>query len=237
MPIPCPERPGANQLLYLRIEHGYSRSCGFYWNSAFHAYRREWPIVEQRATQAIISAGEHRLAMVAAVGRIMQSAARAMVEPHHDAVAEIPEGITAYRTTGARFQITYYLVLSAQALAGCGRHAEALAALREAAMLVDETGERYVEAEIQRLQANLLLAEGENKAMAEAYYLKALKVARAQGARSLELRATTDLARLWAERGSRQKASWLLARVYGRFTEGFDTPDLQDAKALLDELA
>ena len=122
-----------------------------------------------------------------------------------------------------------------QALAACGRHDEGLAALRQATALVEETGERYVEAEIHRLEGNLLLAT-DGAAAAEACYMTALEVARAQEARSLELRAATSLARLWAERGRSAEARDLLAPVYGWFTEGFDTRDLREAKALLDTL-
>ena len=219
-----------------RIEHGFSHSRSLYWNSVFHSYRREWAIVEQRAAATIASAQERGLAMVVAVGRIMRGAARAMLDPHDAAAAEIREALMAYRATGARFQSTYHLILLAQALAACGRYGEGLAALREAALLVEDTGERYVEAEIYRLEGNLLLAEN-GSAAAEACYLKALEVVQVQKARSLELRAAGDLARLWAEQGRRSGARDLLAPVYGWFTEGFDTTDLKEAKALLDELA
>jgi class 3 adenylate cyclase/predicted ATPase len=219
-----------------RIKHGYSRSRGLYWNSCLHAYRREWPIVAERAAAAIASAQDHGLAMVVAVGRIMRAAARAMLEPHDEFVVEIREAMAAYRATGARFQGTYHLILLAQAVAACGRRGEGLAALREAAALVGDTAERYVEAEIHRLEGNLRLAEG-GSAEAEGCYLKALGVARAQEARSLELRAATSLARLRREQGRRAEARELLAPIYGWFTEGFDTADLKEAKALLDELA
>jgi predicted ATPase len=115
----------------------------------FHSYRREWPIVEERAAATIASAQQHGLAMVVAVGRIMRGAARAMLEPHDDAVAEIREALTAYHATGAPvFQSTYHLTLLAQALAACDRNREGLAALREVTALAAETGERYAEAEI-----------------------------------------------------------------------------------------
>ena len=149
---------------------------------------------------------------------------------------EIREALAVYRATGARFQSTYHLILLAQTLAACGRHEDGLAALRQAAALVEETGERYVVAEIHRLEGNLLLAKNLS-AEAEACYLRALEVARGQEARSLELRAACDLARLWAERGERVRATELLAPVYGWFTKGFDTADLKEAKALLDGLA
>ena len=134
-----------------------------YWNSAFHAFRREWPIVEERAAAAIASARERGLAMVVAVGRIMQGAARAMLDPRDEAVDEIREAMAAYRATGARFQSTYHLILLAQALAACGRYDEGLSALREAAALVEETGERYFEAEIHRLEGQLRLAESAHR--------------------------------------------------------------------------
>jgi hypothetical protein len=97
-----------------RVEHGFTRSRGQYWISAFHAYRREWSIVEERAAAAIASAQERGLAMVVAVGRIMRGAARAMVDPKEEFAAEIREGLAAYRATGARAQSTYHLVLLAQ---------------------------------------------------------------------------------------------------------------------------
>jgi predicted ATPase len=108
--------------------------------------------------------------------------------------------------------------------------------VREAATLVEETGERMVEAEIHRLEGNLLLAKN-GWAEAEACYVKALEVARAKEARSLELRAATSLASLWTERGRSAEARDLLAPVYGWFTEGFNTRDLKEAKVLLDALS
>jgi adenylate cyclase len=125
----------------------------------------------------------------------------------------------------------------AQALTVCGRHGESLSALREAAALAEETGERYVEAEIYRLQGNLLLAQGDDRLAVEASYSKALEVSRAQEARSLELRAAGDLARLWGDRGDRGQAYDLLAQVYNCFTESLNTIDLKEAKILLDALA
>jgi predicted ATPase len=174
--------------------------------------------------------------MVVAVGRIMRGAARAMLEPRDEAVAEIREALAAYRATGARFQSTYHMILLAQALAACGRRDEGRAVLREAAALVEETGERCFEAEIYRLEGNLLLDE-KGSAEAESCYVKALDLARAQEARSLELRAAMGLARLWHDQGKRKEARDLLARVYGWFTEGFDTLDLKEAKTLLDDLS
>ncbi len=218
-----------------RVRHDYSRSRVLYCKSVVHAFRREWAIVEECAAASIAVAQERGLGMMEAVARIMLAAAQAMQAPSNKAVAEIRQAIGTYRATGTRLQSTHHLTLFAQALAACGHYGEGLAALREAAALVEETGERYVEAEIRRLEGNLLLAEN-GSTEAEACYVKALEVARAQEARSLELRAATSLARLWGERGRSAEARNLLAPVYGWFSEGFVTADLKEAKALLDDL-
>jgi predicted ATPase len=219
-----------------RVGHAFTHSRGLYWNSVLHACRREWTIVEKHAAAAIASAEERGLTMVVAAGRIMRAAARAVLDPNEEFAAEIREALKAYRATGARAQSTYHLVLLAQALAACGRANEGLAAVREAAVLAEETGEHFVEAEIHRVEGNLHLATN-GMAAVEACYMRALEAARSQEARSFELRAAVELARLWVGRGERRRAADLLAPVYNWFTEGFDTADLKDAKALLDDLA
>ena len=112
----------------------------------------------------------------------------------------------------------------------------ALERLAEAISLVKKTQERWCEAELHRLKGELLKADGECD-QAEACFLDALAVARHQRARTWELRAAMSLARLWRDQGKREEARELLAPVYGWFTEGFDTLDLKEAKALLEELA
>ena len=109
--------------------------------------------------------------------------------------------------------------------------------LAEALAVAHNSGERYYEAELHRLKGELLLAlPGEQDAEAEACFRRALDVARRQQAKSLELRAAMSLARLWQQQGKQAEARALLAPVYGWFTEGFDTADLQEAKTLLEEL-
>jgi predicted ATPase len=102
--------------------------------------------------------------------------------------------------------------------------------------VVEETGERYYEAEIHRLKGELLLMQGD-EAEAETSFHKAIEVARRQSAKSWELRATVSLCRLWQKQGKVDEARQMLAEIYGWFTEGFDTPDLQEARALLEELS
>jgi predicted ATPase len=101
---------------------------------------------------------------------------------------------------------------------------------------MEKTGERYCEAEIQRVKGELLRMQGADAGEVEPHYRKALQVARAQSAKSWELRATLSLARLWQTQGKIGPAREMLGEIYGWFTEGFDTADLQEARALLDEL-
>jgi predicted ATPase len=130
------------------------------------------------------------------------------------------------------------LALIAEAYGTGGQSAEGLAVLAEAQALVDQIGGHYHVAELYRLKGALLLAHAaEHQGEAITCFQQALTIARRQQVKSLELRAATSLARLWQQQGKRQEAHDLLAPIYGWFTEGFDTADLHEAKALLDALA
>ena len=132
----------------------------------------------------------------------------------------------------------FYLTLLAEALALAGKIEGALAALDDAMATATVSGERAWDAEIHRLYGELTgRLPHTDRAKAEDSFRTALAIAREQGTRGYELRAATSLARLWREQGRRGEARDLLAPLYGWFTEGFDTSDLKDAKALLDELA
>jgi len=205
-----------------------------YVKSILHAFRREWVLVEDCATASVALAQEHGWGMMVAVAGIMRAVARENGVPSHRDAAGIRQAITAYRATGTRLQLTLHLALFAQVLFAGGQSDEGLTVLREA-MEVEETGERMVESEIHRLNGNLLQARNA-PGEAEASYLRALDVARAQQAKSFELRAAASLARLWCDQERRTEARDLLTPVYSWFTEGFDTADLKDAKVLLEEL-
>jgi predicted ATPase len=128
------------------------------------------------------------------------------------------------------------MLLLAKAYEIEGHLEEALASLDEPFRIAAETGERWVEAELNRQKGQLLLRQGHAEA-AEALYRKAISIAQEQDAKLWELRATTSLARLWHEQGRRAEARDLLASVYGWFNEGFDTSDLKEAEALVSELS
>ena len=140
-----------------------------------------------------------------------------------------------FRTGGIVLLRPYLSALLGQTLTGAGHHTEAAAVLDRALERVEATDERWFEAELRRLSGELHLRAGRGSEAARCF-ASALVVARRQEARWWELRAATSLCRLWAEDGERRKAHDTLAPVYGRFTEGFDTPDLRDARALLDAL-
>jgi predicted ATPase len=155
-----------------------------------------------------------------------------------EGIEQIKHGLRAHRATGAEQARSYYLALLAEAHGMQGEAHAGLTALAEALTLVNTTGERWYEPELYRLKGALLLQQSsDNQTEAEHCFRQAITIAQNQQAKSLELRTTTSVARLWQQQGKRQEAHDLLAPVYGWFTEGFDTADLKDAKALLDELA
>jgi predicted ATPase len=148
------------------------------------------------------------------------------------------QGLTAWQATGTEVDRLYYLALLAEIYAQARQAEAGLHVLAEALTVVDTIEERYYEAELYRLQGELLLTRAtEHHAEAETCFHQALDIARHQAARSLELRAAMSLARLWQRQGRNVAARNLLAPIYGWFTEGFDTTDLQEARALLVELS
>jgi predicted ATPase len=152
-------------------------------------------------------------------------------------IQQIRQGLMALREIGQRANLSPYLALLAEVYGTVGQTEEGLASLAEALAHVDQTGERYYEAELHRLKGALLLQKSpDNAAEAESCFQQAISIAQNQSAKSWELRAATSLARLWQSQDKRQEAYELLAPVYNWFTEGHDTADLIDAKTLLDEL-
>jgi predicted ATPase len=155
-------------------------------------------------------------------------------------MAQIRQTLAFYHDANVQLLRTYFLALLAKACWVRGQVEEGLEAVAEALALVDRTGDRWYEAELYRLKGELLSKSkypvNDKASIPQACLQKAIELARHQQARSWELRAATSLARLWQSQGKRQEAHDLLAPVYGWFTEGFDTADLQEARALLDEL-
>jgi class 3 adenylate cyclase/predicted ATPase len=172
-----------------------------------------------------------------AQGMLGQGRVLAMTGKASDAIQKLTSGITAYRSTGATVGVTWQLPFLAWAHAQLGQFDDAWRCIGEALTTVETTNVRWFEAYTRHIAGEIALMMTEpDAAKAEAYFEHALAVARAQQAKSWELRAAMSMARLWRDQGKRDEARSLLAPVYGWFTEGFETLDLKEAKALLDEL-
>jgi predicted ATPase len=170
-------------------------------------------------------------------GMLLQGCMLAMTGNASDAVQMISSGIAAFRATGTASLMPAYLSYLARAHEELGQFDDARRCIREAMTAVETTKEKWWEAEVHRIAGEIVLKSPlSDAAKAEAYFEHALAVAREQQAKSWELRAAMSMARLWRNQGKPQQARELLAPVYGWFTEGFDTLDLKEAKALLDEL-
>jgi predicted ATPase len=199
---------------------------------------RDVATVYARSNDCAAVANEHGFAEWAAQGRILQGWAFAQRGEATTGIARIRDGLAAVQATGARSATPFYLALLAEALALAGKIEEGLATLDEALADAAASGAKGWSAEIHRLRGELTARlPYPDPAKTEGSFRTALAIAREQGTRGYELRAATSLARLWREQGRRGEARDLLAPLYGSFTEGFDTADLKEAKALLDELA
>jgi predicted ATPase len=200
-------------------------------------FRRDVAAVNEQAEAAVTLATEHGFPFLVAWGTSLHGWALAMQGRGEEGMVRLRQGIAAYRATGAALNIPYFCTLLAEVSASLGHTEDGLQALAEAHTLVEQQEERWWEAEIYRLRGVLLLRQTRpQQEEAETWLQRALDVARRQEAKSLELRAAMSLARLWQAQGKRTPARALLAPIYGWFTEGFDTADLQEAWALLEEL-
>ncbi|WP_245309482.1 adenylate/guanylate cyclase domain-containing protein [Bradyrhizobium retamae] len=220
------------------LSHPFSLVLALVFAAMIYQHRREAEPAREQAEAAIAVCAEHGIAPhLEAAGRILRGWAIAERGQAAEGISEVRDGLAAVQPTGVRIRRPFYLALLAEASAWAGEIEQGLTALAEAAAVVEETGERRWEAEIYRLMGELTVARrGGDGTEAEACFRRALDVARRQSAKSLELRATASLARLWRDQGKPQQSHDLLAPVYGWFTEGFDTADLREARALLDAL-
>jgi predicted ATPase/class 3 adenylate cyclase len=202
-----------------------------------HQFRRETQEVQKRAEAVIALSAEQGFPYWLAFGTILRGWAITAQGEGAEGIAQVRQGLVAHRATGAELHVPYFLCLLAEAYGKVGQPEEGLTALVEALAIVDNTGERHWEAELHRHKGELLLMQQRQKvAEAEDCFRQALETARRQQAKSFELRATMSLSRLWQHQGKQKEAHQLLAETYGWFTEGFDTADLKEAKALIEEL-
>jgi predicted ATPase len=243
------------------LSHPPSLAFALILTDYLHQFRREGQRTQERAEAVIALSTEHGFTFYSALGTLLRGWALAEQGQAEEGIAQMCQGLDIWRATGAALQWPLRLALLAEAHGKEGQAEEGLNMLAEALTLVDKTGERVWEAELYRIKGELTLQQFKiqgsrfkveessefgvpstqpltpsTQAEAEECFLKAIEVAQKQQAKSWELRASTSLARLWQHQGKRAEAHKLLSDVYNWFTEGFDTKDLQEAKALLDEL-
>jgi predicted ATPase len=197
-----------------------------------------YPGLSAQLDELVALANEKDAPLWRAVGILMQGCILALTGKAQDALPMLISGISAWRSTGSTFWFPLSSPFLARAHADVGQFDDAWRSIGEATTAIQTTKEAWYAAELNRIAGEIALKSPEPDASkAEKYFESALAIARAQQAKSWELRAAMSMARLWRDQGKRDKARELLAPVYGWFTEGFDTLDLKEAKALLDELA
>jgi predicted ATPase len=235
--------------------HPHSIAFALHYAATLHQLRREVQTAQARAEAVILLSTEQGFMMWLAAGTVERGWALAEQGQGEAGIAQIRQGIAAWQATGTAVARPWGLALLAEAYGKVGQTEEGLRILTEALTVVDKTGEGLYAAELYRLKGVLTLRQcpvacatgqaplpqplppySQAEVEAEAYLQQAIAIARRQRAKSLELRAVMSLSRLWQSQSKLQEARRLLAEIYGWFTEGFDTADLQEAKTLLEEL-
>jgi DNA-binding winged helix-turn-helix (wHTH) protein/predicted ATPase len=219
------------------LSHPYGLAVALDRAAFLGQFRREPLITAHRADAMRAIAAEHGFRRQAALSSILGGWAMAMQGQGAEGIAQIRQGLAAYRKLGMAMEDPYFLALLAEAYASAGQVQDSKAALTEALALIPSGRGFFYEAELHRLQGELYLSQPASEVQrAEGSFCRALEIARRQAAKALELRAAISLSRLWQSQDKRQEAHDLLAPVYEWFTEGFDTADLQAAKRVLDDL-
>ena len=234
-----PAAPDAALTRAQELAHPFTLAQVFYCATIVALVRREVQAAGAWAEALITLATVQGFPFQLAGGMLCRGLVFTEQRRSEEGMQQIRQGLAAHRTTGAEAGQPYALAFLARAYGQEGQSDKGQQVLDEALALVHQTGERCYEAELYRLKGELLLQGGKRPKMlveVEESFRQAVAVARRQQAKSLELRAAMSLARLWQRQGKRAEASALLAPIYNWFTEGFDTADLQEARALLDEL-
>jgi predicted ATPase len=220
------------------LSHPFSLAWAQWFATCVYQFRRDVSAVHKQAEATIALATEQGFPLFVAWGTSLRGWALAMQGQGEVGMAQVRQGIAAWRATGAALNVPYLCTMLAEVCDHLRHTEDGLQALAEAHTLLEQQEERWWEAEIYRLRGVLLLRQpGTPQAEAEAWLRRALDVAHRQEAKALELRAAMSLARLWQQQSKQAEAHALLAPIYGWFTEGFDTADIQEAKALLEALS
>jgi predicted ATPase len=229
-------------ILAQSLSHPHSLAFAHCAAAVLYQLRQERHTAREQAEAAITISREQGFPYFLALGKIVRNCALPEREQAEERITQMRQSLGAYRATGSGSQWIepYFLALLAEAYGNAGQVHEGLHAMTEALDVISTTREFAWEAELYRIKGELLLNEkyemGNTEWTPEDCFKKALDVARDQQAKSWELRAAMSLSRLWQQQDRQAEARQLLAEVYNWFTEGFDTADLQEAKALLEKL-
>jgi predicted ATPase len=218
------------------LAHPHSLAVAQFWAASLQHRRRETAAVQAQTDALLTLATTQGFPLWSGLGTCLRGWALAMQGQDEAGMALLRQGIAAVLATGQELARSLYLVLLAEVMGDAGQVAEGLCLVTEALTAFETSGRGDALSEVYRLQGELLLRQAvPDVAQAQACFQQALAVARRQQAKAWELRAATSLARLWQQQGKPADAHALLASLYGWFTEGFDTADLQEARALLEE--
>jgi predicted ATPase len=232
----APQRPGATELARRVLDELVARGWALADAAMVHQLRGDVRALDDAASRTAELSSTEGFPFFRSRARMHRGWAQTSGGGAREGLAELREGLAEFSAIGLEFFRPFWLSLLADGCRRTGAFDDGLAALSEALASVERTGGRWWEAELHRLRGELALARGGEAEEAEVCFRRALSVARDQGAKSLELRAATSLGRLCARSGRGEEAAPLLAELYTEFEEGLDTPDLVDARELLEEL-
>lgn len=218
------------------VQHAHTHAYAWYYASVLHALRGEPAIAQGYAERCLAISEQHGFRHWLGLSRAIRGICAASLDASDSRLDEVKTALDEYQRAGFQLGITAQFVLLCSALLFRNEPDAALEVIDQGLSIVSHNNERIFEAELYRLKARVLLMRGAPDAEVESLLDQALRTARGQQARSLELRAATDLARLWMNQGKRTEARDVLESIYRRFTEGFDTHDLKEAKGLLNQL-
>jgi predicted ATPase len=218
------------------VQHAHTHAYAWYYASVLHALRGEPAIAQSYAERCLAISEQHGFSQWQGLSRAIRGICASALAPSGSRLEEVTTALDEYQRAGYQLGVTVHFALLCPALLLRSEPDLAMEIIDHGLSIVSHNTERFFEAELYRLKAQALLMRGASDAEAESSLDQALRTARKQQARLLELRAATDLARLWMNQGKRTKALDVLSSIHGLFTEGFETRDLREAEALLTEL-
>jgi len=218
------------------VQHAHTHAYAWYYASVLHTLRGEATIAQAYAERCLAISEQHGFRQWLGLSRAIRGICAAMLDASSSQFDEVTTALDEYQRAGYQLGITAQFVLACPALLVRNEAAAALELIDQGFSIVSHNSERCFEAELYRLKARVTLMRGALDAEAESLLDQALRIARSQQARSLELRAATDLARLWMQQGKHAEAVDVLTSIHSRFTEGFDTRDVKEARAVLAQL-